>query len=362
MYKDHENGNYLMYHEEGFTNQWRVTPTNDLQSIIKQTAPCPQQGGKFILINPASNSNYPMQLPSESWSDCSIKCLDDANCKYWQYNQVCQLLIEFESIEDADNGYIIGSRDCKGNEKAYQSTYGQCPNTFKAKSMWKVGNEKFFDKNLRTTSSKCQGSNADMSCCTSSSPCKEDEGDCDTANDCESGLVCGNNNCPFKSGFPDSDYDCCEKPSGIFSQCVKEWDPNQWCLQQGLTIPQHTRCESVTNNGNTCVNPTIKYGSTEEGIPQNHESPPLVAIYDPYQNSWQKWCEQLGGTYKSHTLGQRTGFLLKGCRPSMPQILSHTYFDDNIWHWCDSADGFWYKTALDNWGTASDAVTSITCG
>ena len=152
MYKDHENGNYLMYHEEGFTNQWRVTPTNDLQSIIKQTAPCPQKGGKFILVDPASNSDYPMQLPSESWSDCSIKCLDDANCKYWQYNQVCQLLIEFESIEDADNGYIIGSRDCKGNEKAYQSTYGQCPNTFKAKSMWKVGNEKFFDKNLRTTS------------------------------------------------------------------------------------------------------------------------------------------------------------------------------------------------------------------
>ena len=59
--------------------------------------------------------------------------------------------------------------------------------------------------------SNCQGSNADWSCCTSSSPCKEDEGDCDSDSDCESGLVCGTDNCP--SGFPSSAYDCCEKPS-----------------------------------------------------------------------------------------------------------------------------------------------------
>ena len=60
---------------------------------------------------------------------------------------------------------------------------------------------------------KCQGSNTNWSCCTSSSPCKEDEGDCDTDSDCESGLVCGTDNCP--SGFPSSAYDCCYKPSGL---------------------------------------------------------------------------------------------------------------------------------------------------
>ena len=111
----------------------------------------------------------------------------------------------------------------------------------------------------------------------------------------------------------------------------------------------------------------IKYGSTGEGtqwgIPQNHESANIyVAFVDPYQNFWHQCCKQLGGTYKSHTLGQRTGFLLKGCRPTISQAISQSWFDDKIWHWCDSADGFWYKTALDNWGTASDAVTSITCG
>ena len=59
--------------------------------------------------------------------------------------------------------------------------------------------------------SKCQGRSADWSCCTSDSPCKEDEGDCDKNSDCESGLVCGTDNCPFKSDFPSPGYDCCEK-------------------------------------------------------------------------------------------------------------------------------------------------------
>ena len=54
-------------------------------------------------------------------------------------------------------------------------------------------------------------------------------------------------------------------PLGIFSDCN-----NQWCLQQGLNKPQHTKCESVTNNGYTCNNPQIKYGSVEGGIPREH--------------------------------------------------------------------------------------------
>ena len=46
------------------------------------------------------------------------------------------------------------------------------------------------------------------------------------------------------------------KDLGIFAGCHK------WCLQKGLSKPQHTKCESVTNNGQTCVNPEIKYGTT----------------------------------------------------------------------------------------------------
>ena len=47
---------------------------------------------------------------------------------------------------------------------------------------------------------------------------------------------------------------------GLFAKCQ-----NKWCLQKGLQKPQHTKCESVTNKGQTCNNPEIKYG-TSTGI------------------------------------------------------------------------------------------------
>ena len=39
---------------------------------------------------------------------------------------------------------------------------------------------------------------------------------------------------------------------GIFAKCQ-----NKWCLQKGLQKPQHTKCESITNDGMTCNNPKI---------------------------------------------------------------------------------------------------------
>jgi hypothetical protein len=124
-------------------------------------------------------------------------------------------------------------------------------------------------------------------------------------------------------------------PLGIFSDCN-----NQWCLQQGLNKPQHTMCESVTNTGDTCINPQIKYGSVEGGIPTEHSG-----------NDYNKWCDQLGGAYDSHTVGSRTGYCVFGSSNS----------DDNVWHWSDCMDGFWYNNSLDLWQERSDYVTSITC-
>ena len=122
---------------------------------------------------------------------------------------------------------------------------------------------------------------------------------------------------------------------GTFSDCV-----NEWCLQQGLTKPQHTKCEYVTNNGNTCENPVIKYGSVEGGIPRENSG-----------NNYEKWCEQLGGMYDGHTLGTREGYCVFG------QIGN----DDYLWHWSDCSDGYWYNQTLDLFQERSDYVTSITC-
>ena len=45
-------------------------------------------------------------------------------------------------------------------------------------------------------------------CCNSSNLCDVDEGDCGADSDCESGLICGTNNCA--SPFPDT-HDCCTR-------------------------------------------------------------------------------------------------------------------------------------------------------
>ena len=42
--------------------------------------------------------------------------------------------------------------------------------------------------------------------------CSENEGDCDSHDECQDGLVCGSNNCPASLGF-DSEVDCCYHPT-----------------------------------------------------------------------------------------------------------------------------------------------------
>ena len=90
----------------------------------------------------------------------------------------------------------------------------------------------------------------------------------------------------------------------------------------------------------TCVNPEIRYGSVTGGIPREHD-----------KNQYDTWCGQLGGKYKSHTVGTRTGYCVFG----------YTSRDDPKWHWADCNDGYWYNQALDLYETDSDFITSITC-
>ena len=46
-----------------------------------------------------------------------------------------------------------------------------------------------------------------------------------------------------------------------FRPCI-----NNWCYQHG-TKEQYTRCKRVSNNGRTCHNPEIRYGTTVGGKP-----------------------------------------------------------------------------------------------
>ena len=83
------------------------------------------------------------------------------------------------------------------------------------------------------------------------------------------------------------------KPDGIFANCEK-----QWCKQKAVYFDQYTLCQSVKNNGKTCINPEIdgKRGTDPIGLPIWTRQVDVV-----------EWCEQLGGTHDSHTLGTRTG-------------------------------------------------------
>merc|ERR1719481_35090 len=58
---------------------------------------------------------------------------------------------------------------------------------------------------------KCRGDN---SCCTSSNPCGEGDGDCDKNHDCKEKLLCGSNNCK-RSKYPtfSKSDDCCYDPA-----------------------------------------------------------------------------------------------------------------------------------------------------
>ena len=76
-------------------------------------------------------------------------------------------------------------------------------------------------------------------------------------------------------------------PLGIFSDCNR-----QWCLKQGLNKNLHTMCDSVTNNGDTCMYPQIKNSSLMSSCGDFHSD----------DSDYNMWCNQLGGAYNSESL------------------------------------------------------------
>ena len=63
-----------------------------------------------------------------------------------------------------------------------------------------------------------------MDCCSPSIPCDEGEGDCDSDEECKSGLICGHNNCDNsklkKDNVSTVVSDCCGFPKDGNLNCA----------------------------------------------------------------------------------------------------------------------------------------------
>ena len=101
--------------------------------------------------------------------------------------------------------------------------------------------------------------------CTSENLCELDEGDCDTHDECQVGLVCGSNNCLDSLGF-DSEFDCCFAPNvGDENFCASgipcgenegDCDSNHEC-QAHLVCDIANNCKTslgFLSDVNCCVN------------------------------------------------------------------------------------------------------------
>ena len=106
---------------------------------------------------------------------------------------------------------------------------------------------------------------------------------------------------------------------------------------------------SVSNAGKTCHNPVIKYGTTEGGFPY---------AWDSHSHSYddlKEWCQQLGGTYSSHTKGHRWG----------PGVIWRTGGDEPGAKWIDfgrkDSGGKWYNGRLYDERGSNYFFISITC-
>ena len=97
-----------------------------------------------------TTSDLPPIPEVSDWRECSSKCFDRIGCNYWQYNKVehyCYLFTDFEFIEPASGDYLIGWKDCPGDENVSQSSFGECVSNIKSKSMWKSSSDEFSNKN-----------------------------------------------------------------------------------------------------------------------------------------------------------------------------------------------------------------------
>ena len=109
--------------------------------------------------------------------------------------------------------WIIGPLTNLGNFVATLFSYSEllknkCPMNNGYVWSWRYSDNGFQETNEIYV--KCE---SEDDFCTSENPCAEDQGDCDTHDECQDGLRCGTNNCPITASIS-TDMDCCSVHDG----------------------------------------------------------------------------------------------------------------------------------------------------
>ena len=130
-----------------------------------------------------------------------------------------------------------------------------------------------------------------------------------------------------------------------FQRCV-----NDWCYQHG-TNQQYTKCKNASEDGRTCYNPTIRYGSTIGGYPAEHP-----------KNDILEWCRQLFPTSTGTAIYSRT---VNNANTKINGLFWCTLYDETSPHWCDFQDGLWKDSILYQYPSSHKAtrpiMDSVTC-
>jgi len=119
------------------------------------------------------------------------------------HNQCYKGQGDCETDQDCRSGLFCGKNNCRGEFGSHS-----------AKGILWVRKDDCCTNNRNYCNPADRIPFSRRTCCSSSNPCPFSHGDCDKDSDCQSGLICGDNNCKdFHTGAGNKD-DCCVYPNG----------------------------------------------------------------------------------------------------------------------------------------------------
>ena len=157
--------------------------------------------------------------------------------------------------------------------------------------------------------------------------------------DCGDGIVDPWEECDDGNQEGDDDCPAFCRVRMSFEACI-----GRSCTMRGIE-GQGTRCEVSRDEGLTCINPVISYGSVVGGIPHEHPD-----------NDYALWCTSMGfGGFDQVQIGERS------CEAPNGKVFGCEEGETDQWHWCDWRDTFWRDQTLDSHESCGRAITELRC-